>query len=370
MIARDDLAEKPREIMVMRDLPQPKMAYILNRGDYDKRGEPVEPDTPAALPPFPADQPKNRLGLARWLVDPDHPLLARVTVNRLWQSLFGLGLVQSPEDLGSQSTRPEYPEVLDLLAWQFSHPVADGGLAWDMKRLVKTIMLSQTYRQRSIADPKTMADDPLNVWLARGPRHRLPAEMIRDGALAACGLLVEKVGGPPVKTYDMPESFKPEKADTGEALYRRSLYTFWRRTGPGPVLESFDVPKRVVCVAKRDTTNTPLHAFVLMNGPQFVEAARVLAERLLADYAGDADRALARAFEQLTNRSPDDEERQIVQTMYEKQLAWYRGHPEDAEKLVAIGATKRSEAIPVADVAAATAVINALMNYDGTVVKR
>jgi hypothetical protein len=193
---RDDLAEKPAEIMVMRDLPQPKVAYVLERGDYDNRGAAVAPDTPASLPPFPASQPKNRLGLARWLVDPDHPLLARVTVNRLWQSLFGIGLVQSPEDLGSQSTRPEYPEVLDLLAWRFSHATAAGGLGWDLKALIKTIVLSQTYRQRSIADPQTMADDPLNVWLARGPRHRLPAEMIRDGALAACGLLVEQLGHP------------------------------------------------------------------------------------------------------------------------------------------------------------------------------
>ena len=367
---RDDLAERPPEIMVMRDAPQPKMAYVLERGDYDKRGAAVEPDTPASLPPFPADQPKNRLGLARWLVDPDHPLLARVTVNRLWQSLFGLGLVQSPEDLGSQSTRPEYPEVLDLLSWRFSHPVAEGGLGWDMKQLVKTIMLSQTYRQRSIADPKTMADDPLNVWLARGPRHRLPAEMIRDGALAACGLLVENVGGPPVKTYDMPESFKPEKADTGSALYRRSLYTFWRRTGPGPMLESFDVPKRVVCVAKRDTTNTPLHAFVLMNGPQFVEAARVLAERLLVECDGEADRALDRAFHLLTSRQPDDEEKQIVRRMHAAQREWYAGHPDDAAKLVAIGDRKRDESLPVVDVAALASVINALMNYDESVVKR
>ncbi|MFM8704253.1 MAG: DUF1553 domain-containing protein, partial [Planctomycetia bacterium] len=298
--ARDEIAEKPLEIMVMRELPQPKLAYVLNRGDNDKRGEPVEPGTPAVLPPFPADQPKNRIGLARWLIDPDHPLLARVTVNRLWQSLFGLGLVKSPEDLGSQSTRPEYPEVLDLLAWKFSHPAAEGGLAWNMKALVKTIMMSKTYRQRSIADEKTTADDPHNLWLARGPRHRLPAEMIRDGALAACGVLVDKPGGPPVKTYDIQESFKPAAADTGESLYRRSLYTFWRRTGPAPVLESFDVPKRVVCVAKRDATNTPLHAFVLMNGPQFVEAARVLAERLLSEYDGQADRVLDRAFYLLT----------------------------------------------------------------------
>jgi hypothetical protein len=346
------------------------MAYVLNRGDYDKRGEPVEPDTPASLPPFPADQPKNRLGLARWLIDPDHPLLARVTVNRLWQSLFGLGLVQSPEDLGSQSTRPEYPEVLDLLSWRFSHPTAEGGLAWDMKALVKSIMLSQTYRQRSIADPKTMADDPLNVWLARGPRHRLPAEMIRDGALAACGLLVEKVGGPPVKTYDMPDSFKPEKADTGDALYRRSLYTFWRRTGPGPMLESFDVPKRVVCVAKRDTTNTPLHAFVLMNGPQFVEAARVLAERLLFEYDGQADRALDWAFCLLTSRQPDDEQKQILRRMHATQREWYAARPDEAAKFVAIGDRKRDESLPAADVAALASVINALMNYDESVVKR
>jgi hypothetical protein len=368
--SRDDLAERPREIMVMRDLPQPKMAYILERGEYDKRGAPVEPDTPAALPPFPANQPKNRLGLARWLIDPEHPLLARVTVNRVWQSLFGLGLVQSPEDLGSQSTRPEYPEILDLLTWQFSHSTADGGMAWDMKRLIKTIMLSATYRQRSIADAKTMADDPLNVWLARGPRHRLPAEMIRDGALAASGLLVEQMGGPPVKTYDMPDSFKPEKADTGAGLYRRSLYTFWRRTGPAPVLESFDMPKRLVCVAKRDTTNTPLHAFVLMNGPQFVEAARVLAERLLVEHDGQAERALDRAFELLTNRPPDDEEREIIRRMHTAQLDWYRSRPEDAAKLVAVGEKKLTASLPAPDLAATASVVNALMNYDGSVVKR
>jgi mono/diheme cytochrome c family protein len=368
--ARDELAEQPLEIMVMRELPQPKLAYVLNRGDYDKRGEPVEPGTPAVLPPFPAEQPKNRLGLARWLVDPDHPLLARVTVNRLWQSLFGHGLVMSPEDLGSQSTRPEYPEVLDLLAWKFSHPAAEGGLAWNMKALVKTVMMSKTYRQRSLADAKTMADDPLNVWLARGPRHRLPAEMIRDGALAACGLLVDKPCGPPVKTYDVQESFKPAAADTGESLYRRSLYTFWRRTGPAPVLESFDVPKRVVCVAKRDATNTPLHAFVLMNGPQFVEAARVLAERLLSEYDGQADRVLDRAFYLLTTREPDDEEKQIVRRMHASQLDWYRGHPDDAAKLVAVGDTQPNDALAAVDVAAAAGVINALLNYDGCVVKR
>jgi hypothetical protein len=231
-------------------------------------------------------------------------------------------------------------------------------------------MLSQTYRQRSIADARTMADDPLNVWLARGPRHRLPAEMIRDGALAASGLLVEKIGGPPVKTYDLPDSFKPEKAGTGEALYRRSLYTYWRRTGPAPMLEAFDVPKRVVCVAKRDTTNTPLHAFVLMNGPQFVEAARVLAERLLTEYSGVPDRAMEQAFELLTSRRPDDDEKRIIGEMHAAQLDWYRAHPDDAAKLVAIGDKKPDAILPAVDVAAAASVINALMNYDESVVKR
>jgi hypothetical protein len=367
---RDELAEKPAEIMVMKELPSPKVAYVLERGDYDKRGEVVEPGTPAVLPPFPPDAPRNRLGLATWLVHPDHPLLARVTVNRLWQSLFGLGLVQSPEDLGSQSTKPEYPEVLDLLAWKFSHPVAEGGFGWDMKRLVKTIMLTKTYRQRSIADPKTMADDPRNLWLARGPRHRLPAEMIRDGALAACGLLVEKVGGPPVKTYDLPDSFKPEKAGKGDDLYRRSLYTYWRRTGPAPMLEVFDVPNRVVCVAKRDTTNTPLHAFVLMNGTQFVEAARVLAERLLAEDSASTESVLATAFERLASRPPDETEQKLLRQMHSAQRRWYEAHPEDAAKLIAVGQHTRDKGLPAVEVAAMTAVINALLDYDGSVVKR
>jgi len=367
---RDDLMGQPPEIMVMRELPTPKVAHVLERGEYDMRGEQVEPTTPAVLPPFPASAPRNRLGLAQWLVDPEHPLLARVTVNRVWQAIFGLGLVQSPEDLGSQSTRPEYPEVLDLLAWKFSHPVAEGGLGWDMKRLVKTIMLSKTYRQRSMADAKTMADDPLNTWLARGPRHRLSAEMIRDGALAACGLLVEKVGGPPVNTYDLPDSFKPAKAGTGDALYRRSLYTYWRRTGPAPMLEVFDVPNRVVCVAKRDTTNTPLHAFVLMNGEQFVEAARVLAQRLLPESSGDPEAALARAFTHLTSRSPDDQEQEILRAMHAAQWAWYKAHPDEAAKFVAVGQTKADASIPTVDLAAMTAVINALLDYDNTVVKR
>ncbi|MFM8578899.1 MAG: DUF1553 domain-containing protein [Planctomycetaceae bacterium] len=367
---RDELAEKPPEIMVMRESSEPKVAYLLERGDYDHRREAVAPGTPAALPPFPTDFPRNRLGLARWLVDPDHPLLARVTVNRFWQALFGLGLVQTPEDLGSQAPRSEYPELLDLLAWSFSHAAADGGIGWDTKRLIRAIMLSRTYRQRSFTDERSMAEDPLNALLARGPRHRLPAEMIRDGALAACGLLVERVGGPPVKTYDLPDSFKPEAADSGEALYRRSIYTYWRRTGPAPVLEVFDVPSRVVCVARRDTTNTPLHAFVLMNGQQFVEASRVLAEKLLARHAGHVEGVLQEAFQRITSRPPDAAEMEILRSMQAGQLAWYTSHPEDAGRIVSVGQAKRDESLPSINVAATAAVINALLNYDECVVKR
>ena len=367
---RDELAEKPPEIMVMRELAEPKQAYVLNRGDYDKRGEPVSPATPAILPPFPVDQPRNRLGLARWLIDPDHPLLARVTVNRIWQSLFGQGLVRSVEDLGSQATPPEYPELLDLLAWKFSHPTADGGLDWNVKALLKFIMTSQVYRQRSIADAKTMADDPLNSWLARGPRHRLPAEMIRDGLLTACGLLVEKQGGPPVKPYDLADSFKPEKPARGEALYRRSLYTYWRRSGPAPVLEAFDMPNRVVCVAKRDTTNTPLHAFVLFNGPQFVEASRVLAETLLTELAGNASAAVAEGFYRLTSRRPDKEEQGILQKMLADQQNWYRDHPGEATKLLTVGQRPRNEKLPEVETAALAAVLSGLLAHDESVVKQ
>jgi mono/diheme cytochrome c family protein len=368
--SRDEQVERAAEIMVMKELPEPKVAYVLERGEYDKRGAAVTANTPSALPPFPPGQPRNRLGLARWLVEPDHPLLARVTVNRLWQSLFEIGLVATPEDFGSQSAKPVYPEVLDLLAWKFSHPVTEGGFGWDLKRLVKSIMRSRTYRQRSLVDAMTMADDPQNAWLARGPSHRLPAEMIRDQALAASGLLVPTIGGPPVKPYDSPESFKPEPPDAGASLYRRSLYTFWRRTGPPPVLEAFDAPPRLVCVARRDTTNTPLHALVLLNGPQFIEAARVLAERLLTEHGGRGGEAAEHAFAILTSRSPDETEQTIIRDLHAGQQAWYESHPADAVALVAIGARPWAVAAPAIDVAALATTINGLMNFDEVVVKR
>lgn len=362
--ARTKLADEMKEIMVMRELPQPKMAHVLKRGDYDQRGEVVQPNTPAALPAFPQNQPRNRLGLARWLTEPRHPLLARVTVNRFWQGLFGRGLVKTVDDFGSQGERAEYPALLDWLAGELVR------LNWDVKALLRTIVLSHTYQQRSFATPELMTDDPENIWLARGARYRLPAEMIRDHALAASGLLVEKLGGPPVFTYDIPESFKPAPAGKGEQLYRRSVYTFWRRNGPAPMLEAFDVPKRVVCVARRDTTNTPLHAFVLLNGPQFVEAARVLAEKLQRESAGRRDELVEMVFARMIGRPADANERAILGRMLDEQLAWYRARPEEAERYLKIGDTPCDATLPAPEVAALATTINTLMSHDAFVVKR
>ena len=358
------LAEAAREIMVMKETPQPKRAYILKRGEYDQRGAEVRADTPAALPSFPPDEPRNRLGLARWLTQSDHPLLARVTVNRLWQACFGRGLVKTSEDFGSQGDRGDHPELLDWLATEF---VRNG---WDVKALLRVIVTSHTYRQRSFAPGAVMADDPENALLARGPRHRLPAEMIRDHALAASGLLVERIGGPPVFTYDLPESFKPAPAGKGEQLHRRSVYTFWRRNGPAPVLEAFDTPKRVVCVARRDTTNTPLHALVLLNGKQFVEASRVLAERLLREHGGDREAMLDAAFARLACRAPDATERRIVTRLHDEQLAWFKRNQGDADCHLEIGDTPPDRRLPAPEVAALAVTINTLMNHDAFVVKR
>ncbi len=358
------LAEEAREIMVMRELPQPKPAYVLKRGEYDQRGERVSADTPAALPPFPTGQPRNRLGLARWLTDPRHPLMARVTVNRFWQATFGRGLVKTADDFGTQGERPEHPALLDWLAGEF---VRSG---WDVKALLKIIVTSRTYRQRSFASPENAADDPENVRLARGPSHRLPAEMIRDQALAASGLLVEKIGGPPVFLYDHPESFKPEPAGKGEALHRRSLYTFWRRNGPAPVLEAFDVPNRVVCVAKRDTTSTALHALVLLNGPQFVEAARVLAEELQRAHAGHDDTLVAQAFLRLTGRVPDATEQPILLQLLKEQREWFAQHPAQAAAYLKVGEKPAAATLPAPEIAAVATLVNTLMNHDLFSVKR
>ena len=348
----------------MRELPEPKKAYVLFRGEYAERRDEVQGGTPAALPPLPPEAPRNRLGLARWLTDRGHPLTARVVVNRVWQRLFGRGLVATAENFGSQGARPRYPEVLDWLALR----LIDSG--WNMKQLLKTIVTSQTYRQRSHADAKAMADDPDNERLARGPRHRLPAEMIRDNALAAAGLLKRQLGGPPVNPYEMSESFKPAQPTDGDGVYRRSLYTNWRRTGPPPALVAFDAPRRAVCIAKRDRTDSPLQALILLNGVQYVEAARVLGESLHHNAQGNVPAMIEQGFLRCLSRRPDGREIEILTRLYQEQLGHFTAHEADAEKLLAIGKAPRDATIPVARAAAATVLAQTLLNHDECVVKR
>ncbi|MGE0756105.1 MAG: DUF1553 domain-containing protein [Pirellulaceae bacterium] len=362
--AQSALVDSIPEIMVMRELPQPKPAYVLFRGEYNQRRDPVPPATPASLSPFPSGTPRNRLGLARWLTDPGHPLMARVTVNRFWASLFGAGLVKTTEDFGSQGDRPRHPELLDWLAWRF----IDKG--WDVKDLLKTIVMSRTYRQRSTADGEAMKNDPENEWLARGPRFRLPAEMIRDNALAAAGLLDLTEGGPPVNPYEMAEAFKPAKVSDGAGLFRRSLYTTWRRTSPPPALLTFDAPRRAVCASRRERTGSPLQALILLNGVQYVEAARVLGEKLYLASDGDVGTMIEQGFLRCLGRRPDDRERAICAQLYAEQRTHFTDRPAAAEALLKVGQSPRQEGIPQAAAAAAAALAQVLLNHDECVVKR
>jgi hypothetical protein len=357
-------ADEVKEIMTMRELPQPKTAYILNRGEYNQRKDEVPMRIPDWIAPMPQGAPMNRLGLAQWLTSPEHPLFARVTVNRLWQGLFGHGLVKTAGDFGSQGSVPENPELLDWLALEFRRN------GWDVKALLRTIVMSKTYQQRSIAGAKTMADDPENDWLARGPRFRLPAEMIRDNALAVSGLLKTFIGGPPVQPYEMTEAFKPVKVGTGDEVYRRSLYTNWRRTSPPPAMLAFDAPRRAVCTAKRERTDSPLQALIMLNGVQYVEAARVMGENLHKESAGDLDKMIEQGFLRCLSRKPDAREFQILRQLYTEQLAHYKRMPPEAEEYLAPGNTKRDPSIPAPEAAAAAVLAQALLNHDACVVKR
>jgi hypothetical protein len=367
--------------MVMADLPQPRDSYLLIRGQYDKRGEKVSPGVPQVLPPMPKDAPPNRLGLARWLVDPGHPLTSRVAVNRFWQQFFGRGIVKTSEDFGTQGEWPSHPELLDWLAVEFvSGENASGGAApWDVKRLVKRIVTSATYRQASEVRPELLQRDPENVLLARGPRFRLDAEIIRDSALFVSGLLAERIGGPSVKPYQPPGIWEPigfngsntreYRRDQGEALYRRSLYTFWKRTAPPPGLMAFDAPSRETCVARRARTNTPLQALVLMNDEQYVEAARHLAERILVRPGETPAQRLALAFRLATARPPSERELAILVGQYTRHRDRYRANPEAAARLLAVGEAKRNAALDPVEHAAYTMAANLILNLDEVVTR-
>jgi hypothetical protein len=358
------IVEATREIMVMKELPQPKQAFVLIRGEYDQRGEEVFAGVPAVLPSLPEGMKKDRLALAKWTVDPGNPLTARVTVNRFWQSIFGRGLVKTSEDFGSQGERPLHGELLEVLAADF----VSGG--WDVKRLIRKMVLSRTYRQRSLGDAKMMTDDPDNEWLSRGPRFRLPAEMIRDNALLTAGLLEPSMGGRPVNPYEMSEAFKPVVDLGREGVHRRSLYTSWRRTSPAPAMIAFDAPRRAVCSAKRERTDSPLQALVMLNGPQFVEAARVMGERVLKDGAGDVDTMIGELFLRCLSREPDERELEIGRRLHAEQWEHFNRHREEATALLRVGQVARDEELDVVDVAAVTVLAQALMNHDACVVKR
>jgi hypothetical protein len=360
--------------MVMQEMDRPRDTYLLLRGQYDKRGPRVAAGVPASLPPLPRGARADRLGLAQWLVAPDHPLTARVTVNRYWQMYFGTGLVKTAEDFGVQGERPSHPELLDWLATQF---VQSG---WDVKRLQRLIVTSATYQQSSVATRALLARDPENRLLARMPRLRLHAEFIRDQALAASGLLCGRIGGPSVSPYQPPglweelasrldganwtaQTYKQSK---GKDLYRRTMYTFWKRTSPPPTLVTFDAPDRETCTVRRSRTNTPLQALVLMNDPTYVEAARKLAERLLTEAATPADR-IALAFRLLTARRPKPGEAAVLARVFAAQLAAYRQDRQAALKLLRVGESPRNEKLDVAELAAWTTVASVILNLDETV---
>ena len=357
----------------MRDMDKPRDTFLLERGRYDKLGRQVTPNVPGWLPVLPAASPRNRLGLAQWLVSPDHPLTARVTVNRYWQHFFGEGLVKTVSDLGAQGELPSHPELLDWLAVRF---IRSG---WDVKALHKLIVLSSTYRQSSSCPPVQRAQDPENRLLARGPRLRLAAESIRDLALAASGLLIDQLGGPSAKPYQPPGlweavSYNAEQSyvpSQGRDLYRRSLYTFWKRQAPPPTMLSFDGPTRETCTVKRARTNTPLQALVLQNDPTYVEAARVLATRLLVECKPESRERVRAAFRRILGRSPDANETSALVRLYDSQLAEYRGEQEAARALIRVGDFPPPDHVLAepAELAAWTTVVSAIFNLDEAITK-
>ena len=359
--------------MVMEDLPTPRATFVLDRGMYDAPVQRVHPSTPKAIA-FPSiKEPADRLALAGWMVDPQHPLTARVAVNRIWQLFFGRGLVKTGEDFGNQGSLPSHPELLDWLALHFIET------GWDIKSLIKLIVLSASYQQSSRVSEADRSTDPENILLSRGPSARLSAELIRDAALSASGLLVPKIGGPSVKPYQ-PAGLWSEKGefsklknyhqDTGPKLYRRSLYTFWRRTSPPPSMTTFDAPTRDLCIVSRQVTNTPLQALVLFNDPQFVEASRVLAERVLLKNKSNPVGAITMAYRLLTGQHPSKQVSDLLEDLRHGEWQKFLSHPNLARQLLSVGEYPRVNSLKPAGVAAMTMVCSTIMSFDETLTKR
>ncbi len=360
-------------VMVMQETPAPRPAFLLRRGAYDAPAGKVERGVPSVLPSMPAGLPDNRLGLAKWMVSPEHPLTARVAVNRLWQMLFGTGLVKTSEDFGSQGDPPSHPELLDWLAVEFMTSTG-----WDIKAMLKTMVTSATYRQSSKIDPELQQRDPDNRLLARGPRLRLSAEMIRDQALSVSGLLVEKLGGPSVKPYQ-PEGLYQDMAfsgltgyerDKGEGLWRRSLYTFWKRTVLSPNMQIFDASARDFCTVRETRTNTPLQSLNLMNDVTYIEAARFLAERMITEGGRTPEGRLAWAFRMVISRRPNDRELQVLLRNFDSQLAHFSHDPKAAERLLSVGQKRNHERIDRIELAAYATTASLILNLDEAITRQ
>jgi hypothetical protein len=366
-------AEKPvHEIVTMRETEMPVPAYLLARGDYTLPTEKVERETPDWLPPFPADQPRNRLGYAKWLTSPGHPLTARVMINRVWQEIFGVGIVETSDNFGLQGAQPTHPGLLDWLARDFINH------GWNHKRAIRQMVLSATYAQDSTTSPALRERDPANALLARGPARRLTAEMLRDSALAHSGLLAETIGGPPAKPYQPDGSmwndinnFLPKYVpDKGAGLYRRSLYTFWRRTTTPPNMISFDTSTREACSTRRMTTNTPLQALVMLNDPQFVEAARKFGERIM-NHGGTSDESRAAwAYREVIGTTPTAGQITLLTELIAEQRHIFTTQSSDAEALLKIGDSPADPNLDKTELAAFTTLAQAILNLDAHITLR
>ena len=357
--------------MVMKEGPV-REAFVLNRGEYDKRGEKVTAALPAFLPRLPEGTKPDRLALAKWLVSRDHPLTSRVWVNRMWERFFGTGLSKTSENLGSQAEYPSHPELLDWMAAEFMES------GWDMKRFVKLVVTSAVYRQTATVTPEKLAKDPANRLLARAPRIRLPGETVRDAALAASGLLVPTVGGPSVRPW-MPDGVWDEtskygdlrgyKPDTGAGRYRRTMYTIWKRTAAPPTMLLFDAPNRETCIVKRSRTNTPLQALALLNEPTFVEAAHGLAKRMVAEGGATPAERIASGFRLAIGRTPTADELAALVNGFEVDRAAFAAAPERADKYASVGLVKKPDTVPAADFAAYSLAANVIINLDEFVMR-
>ncbi|MEP6737417.1 MAG: DUF1553 domain-containing protein [Chryseolinea sp.] len=361
-----DSAEHISEVMVMQEMTKPKKSYLLQRGNYSARGEEVFPNTPESILAFNKNLPRNRLGLAQWLTDKDHPLTARVAVNRFWQNFFGTGLVKTSEDFGNQGSMPSHPELLDWLALSFQEN------GWDMKKLQKLIAMSTTYRQDSRGTHESSEKDPENRWLSHGPALRLTAEMIRDNALMACGLMQTKIGGKSVMPYQPDGLWEINNAhydaDTGRAVYRRSVYVVVKRTVPNPTLSTFDAPSRSYCVVRRQQTNTPLQSLVTLNDPTFIEACSVLGEQMTRD--GNGRKTVVDAYRKLTGRTPSNQEIELLMDLQKKQYQNFEKYPTKTKGWLNAGQHKADKTLDSSWTAANTVVASTILNSDATLTKR